>query len=121
MATNSTFPSNNTGSASSDNAVNAVHRGLNSAGAALHSGIDKVSEPAREAVDRFSTAAHGTVDKIASTAIHTADRFSDQTRRVTEAPSRALAYSKSWVQDKPMEAVAAALAFGFIMGRLTGR
>lgn len=113
--------SSETGRVSNDSATNAVHRGVDSAGAALHSGIDKVAEPAREAVERFSTAAHGTVDKIANSASNTADRFSDQTRRLTEAPSRALACSKSWVQDKPVEAVAAALALGFIVGRLTSR
>lgn len=113
MQTNSSFPSSDT--------ANAVHRGVDSAGAALHSGIDKVADPARQVVDRLSTAAHGTVDKLASSATHTADRFSDQTRRVTEAPARALACSKSWVQDRPLEAVGAALALGFIVGRLTGR
>jgi ElaB/YqjD/DUF883 family membrane-anchored ribosome-binding protein len=113
MQANSSFPGTDT--------ANAVHRGVDSAGAALYSGIDKVADPARQAVDRLSSAAHGTVDKLASSATHTADRFSDQTRRVTEAPARALERSKSWVQDKPLEAVGVALAVGFIVGRLTGR
>lgn len=113
MQTNSSFPSND--------ATSAVHRGVDSAGAALHSGIDKVADPARQAVERLSTAAHGTVDRLASSATETADHFSDQTRRVTEAPERALACSKSWIQDRPLEAVGAALALGFLVGRLTGR
>ena len=112
MQTNSSFPSND--------ATSAVHRGVDSAGAALHSGIDKVADPARQAVERLSTAAHGTVDRLASSATETADHFSDQTRRVTEAPERALACSKSWIQDRPLEAVGAALALGFLVGRLTG-
>ena len=115
MPSNASFP------ASSQPAANAVHRGVDSAGAALHAGVDKVSEPAREAVERFSTAAHGTIDKIASTATQTVDSFSSQTRRVTQAPSQALAYSKSWIQGKPIQAVGAALALGFILGRLSGR
>ena len=113
MQTNSTFPSGDT--------ANAVHRGVDSAGAALHSGIDKVADPLRQTVDSLSSAAHSTVDKFASTASQTADRFSDQTRRVSEAPARALACSKSWVQERPLEAVGAALAVGFIVGRLTSR
>jgi ElaB/YqjD/DUF883 family membrane-anchored ribosome-binding protein len=99
----------------------AIHRRLDSAGAALHSTIDKVAEPARSTVDRVSTAAHETVDKLASNASHVVDRFADQTRLVAEAPARALDYSKSWVQDRPLEAVGAALALGFILGRLTAR
>lgn len=117
MPENSSFPSGNAGNANSST----VHKSVESAGAALHSGINKVSEPVLAAVDRLSTAAHSTVDKITSSAVHTADRFSDQTQRVTQAPSQALAYSKSCVQSKPLEAVAAALALGFILGRLTGR
>jgi ElaB/YqjD/DUF883 family membrane-anchored ribosome-binding protein len=105
----------------SDDAGSAVVRGLEGASSALHAGIDKVVEPARRAVDSASSTAHKTVDKIASSATHTADRFSEQTRRVTEAPEKALEFTKSWVQDKPLEAVGAALALGFIIGRLTSR
>ena len=98
-----------------------VQRGVESAGAALHSTIDKVADPARSSVDRLSSAAHETVDKLASNAAHVADRFSEQSRRVTEAPGQALDYSKSWIQEKPLEAVGVALAVGFILGRLTAR
>ncbi len=94
---------------------------MDSAGASLHSSIDKAARPLHSTVDRVSTAAHETVDKLASSASHVADRFSDQTRRVTEAPSQALEFSKSWVQERPLEAVGAALAVGFILGRLTAR
>lgn len=124
MLTNSSLSSSDTGhdnSTITDDAVNAVYKGVDSAGAALHSGIEKVSEPAIKTIERLSTAAHDTVNKIASSATHTAERFSDKTKRVTEAPSQALESSKSWVQDKPLEAVAAALAIGFILGRMTGR
>ncbi len=99
----------------------AVQRGVDSAGSALHSTIDKVVDPARNTVDRVSTAAHETVDKLASEASHAAGRFSDQAHWVAEAPGRALDCSKSWVKDKPLEAVGMALALGFIVGRLTAR
>lgn len=99
----------------------AVQRSVDSAGAALHSTIDKVADPARNTVERVSTAAHATVDKLAGGAAHAAERLSEQTRRVAEAPARALDCSKSWVENRPLEAVAAALAIGFILGRLTAR
>ncbi|MES2508468.1 MAG: hypothetical protein V4625_00995 [Pseudomonadota bacterium] len=102
-------------------ATGAVQRRVDSAGAALHSGIDKVADPARSAVDRLSSTAHETVDRMASSANTTADRLSDQTRRFTEMPVQALDTSKSWVRERPLEAVAAALAFGFVFGRLTAR
>ena len=106
---------------SDDNSAGAIQRGVESAGDALHSGIDKVVDPARQAIDSMSSKAHDTVDKLATSASHTANRFADQTKRLTDAPAKALACSKSWVQDKPLEAVGAALAIGFILGRLTAR
>ena len=103
------------------NGAGAVQRGVESAGDALHSGIDKVVDPARHAIDSMSSTAHETIDKLATSAGHTASRFADQTRRLTEAPAKALEHSKSWVQEKPLEAVGAALAVGYILGRLTSR
>ena len=94
---------------------------VESAGASLHASIDNAARPLHSTVDRVSTAAHETVDKLANSASQVADRFSDQTRRVTEAPARAVDFSKSWVQERPLEAVGAALAVGFILGRLTSR
>ena len=83
-------------------------KSIGAAGSAVHSGIDKVADPARQAVDRMSSVAHDTVEKVASAA-----------SRYYEVPAKALETSKSWVQDKPLEAVGAALAIGFILGRLT--
>lgn len=119
---NSTLnPGDDTFDASGNANPGAVQRGVDSAGAALHSTIDKVVDPARHTMDRVSTAAHQTVDKLASEATHVADRFSEQAHWVVEAPSRALDCSKSWIQDKPLEAVGVALVLGFIVGRLTAR
>lgn len=117
MEQNSAFPDSLSNGAS----PNVVQRGVESAGAALHSGIDKVAAPARNAVDSMSSAAHLTVNKLSNGASYTANRFSDQTRRLTEAPGRALDFSKSWVHERPLEAVGAALALGFILGRITAR
>ena len=103
------------------NQNNAMSRGVDSAGNAMHSTIDKMADPARQALDQVSSAAHDTVEKIASGAANTVNRFSEQTRRLTEAPAKALESSKYWVQDRPLEAVGAALAIGFIIGRLTAR
>ena len=98
---------------------NALQRGLDSAGLALHSTVDKVADPAHSTVDRMSTAAHDTINKLAGGASNVADKFSNQARWVSEAPNRALDTSKSWVQNKPLEAVGLALVLGFIVGRLT--
>lgn len=103
------------------NAASALQRGVESTGDALHHGIDKVADPARHAIDSMSSSAHSAVDALASSASHTATRFADQTRRLTDAPAEAVNYSKSMIQDRPLEAVGIALALGFIFGRLTAR
>lgn len=102
-------------------AASALQRGFESTGDALHSGIDKMANPARHALDSMSSSAHSAVDVLASSASRTATRFADQTRRVTEAPARAVNYSKSMIQDRPLEAVGIALALGFVLGRVTSR
>ena len=102
-------------------APNAVQRGVESAGAALHNGINKLAEPARSTVESLSASAHQTVDSLAGTAGHVADRFADETRKISEAPGKALDYSKTCIKDRPLEAVGIALALGFIFGRLTAR
>jgi ElaB/YqjD/DUF883 family membrane-anchored ribosome-binding protein len=101
--------------------ANAVQRGVESAGAALHQGIDKLADPARSTVDSLSASAHQTVDSLAGKAGHVADRFADETRKISEAPGKALDYSKTCIQDRPLEAVGIALALGFVFGRLTAR
>lgn len=117
MENTSAYP----GGLSQSSTPNAVQRGVDSVGTALHDGIDKVADPARRSVDRLSTAAHETVEKLASSTAEVTDRFSEQTRRVTEAPGRVLEETKSWVREKPLEAVGTALAFGFIVGWLSAR
>ena len=102
-------------------AASAVQRGVESAGTALHQGIDKLADPARSTVESLSASAHHTVDSLASSAGHVADRFADETRRISEAPGKALSYSKTCIQDRPLEAVGIALAVGFVFGRLTAR
>lgn len=100
---------------------NPVLRGVETTGTALHTGIDKVADPARNAIDKVSSVAHEKVDRLTDSAMGVADRFADQTRRVQQAPARAVDYSKSYVQERPLQAVGAALALGFIIGRLTAR
>lgn len=101
--------------------ANAVQRGVESTGTALHQGIDKLAEPARNTVESLSASAHQAVNSLAGSASHVADRFADETRKISEAPGKALNYSKSRIQDSPLEAVGIALALGFVLGRLTAR
>ena len=97
----------------------ALKRGVESAGSALHSSIDNMVDPALDAVGLVTSVAHDAVNRLSSGATQLADRVSENATRVSEASGRAVESSKSWIQDKPLEAVGMALAMGFIIGRLT--
>jgi ElaB/YqjD/DUF883 family membrane-anchored ribosome-binding protein len=102
-----TFPKSSSG-ANASSASAGASAGIESAKSSFSKGIDKSAAPARQAVDRFSSFAHETVDKVADVA----NRYSD-------VPTKALDTSKTWVQDRPMVAVGAALVLGLVIGRLT--
>ena len=116
---NPTLSSGDSFGASDPAHAGAVKRGVDSAGTALHSSIDKMVEPALNTVGRVTTMAHDTVNRLASGATQVADRAAEQASRVSEASGRAVESSRSWIQDKPLEAVGMALALGFLIGRLT--
>ena len=117
MDNKTTYPSGDHTSASLDSG--ALKRGVESAGSALHDSIDKMIDPALDTVGRVTDVAHEAVNRLSSGATHMAERVSVQASRVSEASGRAVDSSKSWIQDKPLEAVGMALALGFIIGRLT--
>lgn len=94
--------------------ANDLQQGADAARAAVNNKIDKVAEPVRNTVDRVSAAAHQTVDKLSSQATNVAGQVSEKTSQVLDD-------SKSWIQDKPLEAVGIALAVGWVLGRLTAR
>jgi ElaB/YqjD/DUF883 family membrane-anchored ribosome-binding protein len=104
---------------SADTPGNPLKAGVDTASSALHSTIDKAIDPTLNSVNRLASAAHQTVDKLAHSAGNVAEKFADEARRVKQAPAQAVDYSKSWVQERPLEAVGAALAIGFLIGRLT--
>lgn len=78
------------------------------------------SEAVRHAVDRASASAHETVDRLASTASRFAERIDERAHRMTDAPMRLWHNSRTSLQDHPMQAIAASLVIGFLIGRLTG-
>jgi ElaB/YqjD/DUF883 family membrane-anchored ribosome-binding protein len=116
MENSSTSPGNQH---SGPNDSGALKRGVESAGSALHSSIDKMVDPALDAVGLVTGVAHDAVNRLSSGATHVADRVSENATRLSDASGRAVESSKSWIQDKPLEAVGMALALGFIIGRLT--
>ena len=111
-------PFGDAGSAA-DNMARNAKQGVQAMGDAAHDKIDAATNPAHETVDRAANAAHDTVDKLASNANELSGKLADKAKWAIDAQSEALASSKTWIQDKPLEAVGLAVALGFIIGRMT--
>ena len=87
-------------------------------GDTLHNTIDKVAEPARSAVNRASSSAHEGVDRMASTVQAAADKVDQRARHVREMPHQAADHARDYVRNRPLQALGAAFAIGWLLGRL---
>lgn len=75
---------------------------------------------AREKVEQVQQAAHSTVDRLASTARNWADKVDERTRGMSELPTRAWDYSRSTVQEHPLQTIALSVLLGYVIGRFSG-
>lgn len=98
-----------------------LQRGVQQAGEKLHTTIEKVAQPTLAAVERTSASAHETVDRVASGVQSAAERVDAQTKRLQEMPHRAADHARDYVRERPLQAVAFAAAFGWLVGRLGAR
>lgn len=96
----------------------ALQRGVRQVGDSLHDSIEKVTEPAHSAVNRVSSSAHEGVDKMASTVQAAAGKVDQQARRVREIPHQAADHARDYVRNRPLQAMGAAFAIGWVLGRL---
>lgn len=95
-----------------------LQRGVRQAGETLHETIDKVAEPAHSAVNRVSSSAHEGVDKVADTVQAAASKVDQQARRMREMPHQAADHARDYVRNRPLQAIGAAFAVGWLLGRL---
>lgn len=95
-----------------------LQRSVRQVGDTLHDTIEKVAEPAHSAVNRVSSSAHQGVDKVASTVQAAAGKVDQQARRVREIPHQAADHARDYVRIRPLQAIGAAFAIGWLMGRL---
>ena len=94
-----------------------LQRGVHEVGDNLHSTIDRVAQPVHHAVDRASAGAHQTVDRMASGVAGAAQRLDQRMDRVRAAPNQLVEGACEYVAARPLKAVAAALAIGWLLGR----
>jgi ElaB/YqjD/DUF883 family membrane-anchored ribosome-binding protein len=101
-----------------DSASTAASNAANTMADRAHQAIDRAAEKAAPALDRVRSNVHNTVDKVADSAASGVGWAAENTtvlaRRGTELTDVACAY----VRERPIVAVAGALALGYFVGRL---
>jgi len=83
-----------------------------------HSTIDKVTESARPAVDKMASTAHESVDRLSDSAAQTATMLSDKMSQLMDMQEELLEDARVRVRDRPVTALAIAVAAGFVLASL---
>lgn len=72
-------------------------------------------------IDRMSQSAHDAVDKAASVAGAYADRFSAKGEQLMEMRDDWMGTARDFVREKPLQALAIAVAAGYLLHMITRR
>ena len=83
-----------------------------------HQTVDRTAEKATPALDRARTNVHNTIDKVADGAACGVDWAAENTKVIAQKSSRAQRRRERYVRERPLVAVAGALALGYLIGRL---
>jgi ElaB/YqjD/DUF883 family membrane-anchored ribosome-binding protein len=82
-------------------------------------GAGSLSEGAAATVDKVASSAHQALDRIAAAANSAASQFGVKGEELLVAKDKLLDSARGYVREKPVTALAIALAAGFILSRLS--
>ena len=109
---------NATSSLAGTSAMTAGSNPLSDAADRAHQVVDKAAEKAAPTLERAQAAAHRTIDKVADKAAPVAEWAAESRRSVV---NRSAELADTWgnhVRERPLAAIAGALAVGYLLGRL---
>ena len=107
-----------TASTTINSASNAASNAASNMADRAHQVIDRAAEKAAPALDRVRTGVHNTVDKVADSAASGVDWAAENTKVFARKGSEFSDVACAYVRERPLVAVAGALAFGYFVGRL---
>jgi ElaB/YqjD/DUF883 family membrane-anchored ribosome-binding protein len=81
-------------------------------------GASQISQNAAATVDKIASGAHQAVDRIAAAANSAASQFGVKGEEMLELKDRALDSAREYVREKPITALAIAVAAGFVLSKL---
>jgi ElaB/YqjD/DUF883 family membrane-anchored ribosome-binding protein len=83
-----------------------------------HQTVDRMADKATPALERARTNVHDTIDKVADSAACGVDWAAENTKVIAQKSSELTEVASSYVRERPLVAVAGALALGYLLGRL---
>jgi ElaB/YqjD/DUF883 family membrane-anchored ribosome-binding protein len=85
------------------------------------SGTDAPVQEAPGGIDRLSSEAHGAVDYAANVAASGSDRVVSTTKELLAARNQWMDATRGYVRDRPLTALGAVLAAGYLLRRIVRR
>jgi ElaB/YqjD/DUF883 family membrane-anchored ribosome-binding protein len=83
-----------------------------------HQTVDRVADKATPALERARTGVHNTIDKVADGAACGVDWAAENTKLIAQKSTELSEVASGYVRERPLVAVAGALALGYLVGRL---
>ena len=83
-----------------------------------HQTVDRVADKATPALKRARTGVHNTIDKVADGAACGVDWAAENTKLIAQKSTELSEVASGYVRERPLVAVAGALALGYLVGRL---
>lgn len=83
-----------------------------------HQAIDRAADKAVPALDRVRTGAHDTVDKVADSAATGVEWAASNGKEIARKGTELSDVACGYVRERPLTAVAGAVALGYLVGRL---
>ncbi|MDO8299584.1 hypothetical protein [Lacisediminimonas sp.] len=86
-----------------------------------HEGIEQATQAAAPVMDRLSSTAHSAADRLSDFASQARSTLSDKASQLKDVQSQVVADTRQRIRDKPMAAMAIAVAAGFLVRQLFRR
>jgi ElaB/YqjD/DUF883 family membrane-anchored ribosome-binding protein len=96
-------------------------RSIDSASDQAHRAVDRAKDKAAPFLDRAASAAHRTIDNVTNASGPAVQWMSDSSKQLAERSTKFADAATDQVRARPFVAVGAALALGYLIGKLLQR
>jgi ElaB/YqjD/DUF883 family membrane-anchored ribosome-binding protein len=83
-----------------------------------HQAVERAADKAAPALERARTTVHNTIDKVADQAACGVDWAAENSKQLVRKSSELSEVASVYVRERPLVAIAGAVALGYLIGRL---